>query len=69
MQESERRARLWKAQKHTTMVVTILALGLRKFRAELRQRIDAWKIISIMKYPSAIVAAPSTYDAALLTHE
>ena len=51
------------------MVVTILALGLRKLRAELRQRIDAWKIIAALEYPSAIVAAPSTYDDALLTHE
>ena len=69
MMESERRARLWKAQKPTTMVVTILALGLRKLRAELRQRIDAWKIIAALEYPSAIVAAPSTYDDVLLTHE
>ena len=69
MQESERRARLWKSQKPTTTVVTILALGLRKLRAELRQRIDAWKIMSAMEHPSAIVAAPSTYDDALLTHE
>ena len=51
------------------MVVTILALGLRKLRAELRQRIDAWKIIATIEYPSSLVAAPSTYDPAPLSHE
>ena len=67
--ESERRAKLWRAQRPTTMVVTILALGLRKLRAELRQRVDAWKSIAALEYPSAIAIAPSTYDDALLTQE
>ena len=69
MMESDRRAKLWMAQKPTTMVVTILAFGLRKFRAELRQRIDAWKIIAALGYPSAIVSDPSTYDEAILSQE
>jgi hypothetical protein len=60
--ESERRTKLWKAQRPTTMVVTILALGLRKLRVALRQRVDAWKNIAALEYPSVTAIAPSTDD-------
>ena len=43
------------------MVVTILALGLRKLRAALKQRVEAWKNIAALEYPpvAAIVPLPS----------
>ena len=69
LQETERRAMLWKSQKPTTMVVTILALGLRKLRAELRRRTDAWKIIATIEYPSFLSAAPPTHNTAFTIHE
>ena len=51
------------------MVVTILALGLRKLRAELRRRTDAWKIIATIEYPSFLSTAPPTHNTALPIHE
>ena len=67
--ESERRTKLWKAQRPTTMVVTILALGLRKLRAELKQRVDAWKSIAALEYPPAIAIIPSTVVASPFSQE
>ena len=67
--ESERRSKLWKAQRPTTMVVTILALGLRKLRADLRQRVDAWKNIAVLEYPSVITILPTTVDDPLSPQE
>ena len=44
--EQEALASLWKKQKPTILVVTTLALGLRKLRAEVRRRVGAWKILA-----------------------
>ena len=65
LQDTERRAKLWKSQKPTTMVVTILALGLRKLRAELRRRTDAWKIMATIEYPLSLSVAPPIHNVAL----
>ena len=37
---------LWGFQRPAIMVVTTLALGLRKLRAEVRRRVNAWKILA-----------------------
>ena len=42
--EDEDRKVLWQKQRPVIMVVTALALGLRKLRAEVRRRVDAWKV-------------------------
>ena len=44
--ESEEVAALWKSQRPAIVVVTTLALGLRKLRAEVRRRVDAWKTLA-----------------------
>ena len=42
------------------MVVTILALGLRKLRAALKLRVDAWKNIAALEYPPVAITDPAT---------
>ena len=44
--ESEDTTALWKSQRPAIVVVTTLALGLRKLRAEVRRRVDAWKTLA-----------------------
>ena len=59
--EAEDRIALWRKQRPAIMVVTALALGLRRLRAEVRRRVDAWKILaaSAASAPQAI-HLPST---------
>ena len=59
--EAEARIALWRKQRPAVMVVTALALGLRRLRAEVRRRVDAWKIsaASAASAPQAI-HLPST---------
>ena len=44
--EAEDRIALWRKQRLAIMVVTALALGLRRLQAEVRRRVDAWKILA-----------------------
>ena len=44
--EAEGTAALWRSQRPAIMVVTTLALGLRKLRAEVRRRVEAWKTLA-----------------------
>ena len=44
--EAEDRIALWRKQRPAVMVVTALALGLRRLRAEVRRRVDAWEILA-----------------------
>ena len=44
--EDEDRITMWQKQRPVIMVVTALALGLRRLRAEVRRRVDAWKILA-----------------------
>ena len=44
--EDEDRIAIWQKQRPVIMVVTALALGLRRLRAEVRRRVDAWKILA-----------------------
>ena len=44
--ESEDTTALWKSQRPAIVVVTTLALGLRKLCAEVRRRVDAWKTLA-----------------------
>ena len=53
--EAEDRLALWRAQRLAIMVVTALALGLRRLRAEVRRRVDAWKILA-----ASAASAPQT---------
>ena len=41
--ETEKRTNKWKKQLPVITIVVTLALGLRKMRAELRRRVNAWK--------------------------
>ena len=54
--EAEHRSALWRSQKPTIAVITALALGLRRLRAEVRRRVDAWKIMAA----SAASMSPTT---------
>ena len=61
--EAEERKALWRSQKPTFAVVTALALGLRRLRAEVRRRVDAWKTLaasaaSILPATDAITVTP-----------
>ena len=44
--EVEGTAALWRFQRPAMTVVTTLALGLRKLRAEVRRRVEAWKTLA-----------------------
>ena len=44
--EDEDRVAMWQKQRPVIMVVTALALGLRRLRADVRRRFDAWKILA-----------------------
>ena len=57
--EAEDRIALWRKQRPAIMVVTALALGLRRLRAEVRRRVDAWKILAA----SAASAPQATHVA------
>ena len=51
------------------MVVTILALGLRKLRAEIRLRIDAWKTMAAIELPPPPPVSPLTNSAIIPDHK
>ena len=51
--EDEDRITMWQKQRPVIMVVTARALGLRRLRAEVRRRVDAWKILA-----SSVASAP-----------
>ena len=66
--EAEEREVLWRSQKPAFAVVTALALGLRRLRAEVRRRVDAWKTIaasaaSIPPTTDALTVAPSPHQS------
>ena len=44
--EDEDRVAMWQRQRPVIMVVTVLAVGFRRLRAEVRRRVDAWKILA-----------------------
>ena len=66
--EAEERKALWRSQKPACAVVTALALGLRRLRAEVRRRVDAWKTLpasaaSILPATDAITVTPSPHQS------
>ena len=73
--ESEDTTALWKSQRPAIVVVTTLALGLRKLRAEVRRRVDAWKtlagssvpLIHGSQFPSTDLFSPLQSDDHLTT--
>jgi hypothetical protein len=65
--DAEDRSALWRAQKPPIAVATALALGLRRLRAEVRRRVDAWKVLaasaaSMRHSPHASPATPSPFQ-------
>ena len=59
--ETERSTNKWKQQQPVITVVTTLALGLRKMRAELRRRLEACKELATLAChnPLATTAEPT----------
>ena len=62
--EDEDRIALWQKQRPVIMVVTALALGLRKLRAEVRRRVDAWKSLA-----SSVGVAEQLTPHQLIAHD
>ena len=56
-QDADRRGALWRSQLPAIMVTTTLVLGVRRLRAQLRRRVDAWKALAITSYrmPSPLI--------------
>ena len=52
--EDEDRVTMLQKQRPVIMVVTALALGLRRLREEVRRRVDAWKILASSSVSSPI---------------
>ena len=45
-QDADKRATLWLAQQPSITITTTLVMGLRRMRAKLRRRIEAWKALA-----------------------
>ena len=60
--EIGKRSSKWKKQQPVMTVVIILAFGLRKLRAELRRRVEAWKHLSSLAYLDTNGTQTATID-------